>query len=116
MSIIEKLGIQKAPWTGIYFTEPIEIISTFENESVCQIGDEDEYFEEMSENRKKECFKNALLISAAPEMLEALIEDSINSYNTDCNNPMFNCNPPIKHKKVIEKATGKTWEEIKELL
>jgi hypothetical protein len=52
----------------------------------------------------------------ASEMLEALIKDSMISYYNDMDNPMFKGSPRIKNKNIIEKATGKTWEEIKELL
>ena len=55
---------------------------------------------------------NGRLIAFAPKMLEALIEDCKKSYNVDMNNPMFQGNPPIKHKELIEKVTGLSIKEV----
>lgn len=55
---------------------------------------------------------NAKLIAAAPEMLEALIEEVIHAEGFG-----FPKNPRVViMRNIIEKATGKTWEEIKALL
>jgi len=49
-------------------------------------------------------------MAAAPEMIEALID-----LYDDWKHVEYT-NPDIAIKPIIEKATGKTWEEIKELL
>jgi hypothetical protein len=55
---------------------------------------------------------NAKLISCAPEMLEALIEQVADGMMCE---ECKKCSPPCvdKHSiKLIEKATGMKWEEI----
>ena len=54
----------------------------------------------------------AQLISAAPEMLEALIEWCLSSESFGgINNPKYKIS-----KNIIEKATNRSWEEVKEVL
>jgi len=60
--------------------------------------------------------QNAKLIAAATEMLEALIDDSIQAYNLDMDNPMYQGKPPIKHKAIIEQASGWPWGSIKKVI
>lgn len=51
---------------------------------------------------------DARLIAAAPEMLEALIGVANLDESEDFYNPVV--------LRAIEKATGRTWEEVKEML
>jgi hypothetical protein len=54
--------------------------------------------------------------NAASEMLEALIEEINLYYDTFGDVDGDNCEHIQRHISVIEKATGKTWEEIKDLM
>ena len=60
------------------------------------------------EHAFSEAYCNAKLIVAAPEMLEHLIKAAI-----EIEVEGFYPEPEIK---IIEKATGRTWEEVKELI
>ena len=93
MSIIEKLGITPGPWgidkkvPGIYDAiGPAEVRGEYCSDYWIDCSDED-----------------ARLIATAPEMLEALIRSAKILEHID-------------HIKIIEKATGKTWGEVKELI
>ena len=97
MNIIEKLGITPGPWKYDKRHEFIE--SERDGQRIC-------YEASIS--------KDGALIAAAPEMLEALIED-IESYEFSPGD-MHSHYDYIRNKKIVEKATGKTWEEIKELI
>lgn len=55
------------------------------------------------------------LLDVRNEMLEALIEDAID-YETGVNEGFISIFYFERRKKIIEKATGKSWEEIKEIL
>ena len=113
MSIIEKLGITPRPWEAEEdqdrLSMPFYISHTPETGSiqyVCELGDN------CTDNDGSTEYRNAQLISAAPEMLEALIDEQLS---------MDMCGLPdlpgdIKIKSIIQKATGKSWEEIKELI
>lgn len=115
MNIIEKLGITKGPWRR---TESIGdyAVRNIEGDNIA-----------VAANVYPECVialdeADALLIAAAPEMLEALIEsimkaevlnDMINEFDSEMLEAIRK-----KDKRIIaiERATGKTWPEIKELL
>ncbi len=119
MSIIEKLGITPGPWesSGGYnkiFAKRVGGASmTEQNMNVCDIRGwgcllyhgEDKAVAEQSANEN--------IISAAPEMLEALIDisEAMEENNLDQSVSYRN-----DIKMIIEKATGKSWEEIKDLL
>ncbi len=97
-SIIEKLGITGSPWNGVHGegtgVKGHSILSRKESKRICV-------------TRKKE---DALLIAAAPELLKALIE-VLEMYESDG----F---PDVSflYDKLFQKATGKSWKQIKELL
>lgn len=103
-SIIEKLGITQGPWkieksNHSYGTEtdrigPIDCGVSYADDAWLDVSDEDE-----------------LLIAATPEMLEALIEFCI--AEEECNE---DGHAPFSLIDRIEKATGKTWKQIKELI
>lgn len=113
MSIIEKLGITPGPWTPFN----LKVRSKLSNmESI-----------ETEENRYRSYYPVVTwdteegidihttqlnVILAAPEMLEALIDDAYyhEKIYADRENEVF-----VRHVQIIEKATGKTWEEIKAL-
>ena len=96
MSIIEKLGITPGPW---HYGEHGHIVTEF-GKTVCQTH-EDKGF--IFKNEKN----NGPIIAAAPEMLEALIFHIENGSCREAHEKMIDA---------VQKATGKTWEEIKELL
>lgn len=105
MSIIDKLGITPAPW---------EIGNTNRRESNL-MG----YCDDLTGSRIADCTNeyvrpprimkesNARLIATAPEMLEALIVIGLENTNYETRHQAC--------RDLVEKATGKTWEEIKEL-
>lgn len=114
MNIIEKLGITPGPWMGGddkrkkmrsthgYLGNRYKDIFTMI--AVYSTNTESEHSgDELEANQK--------LILAAPEMLEALI-DSVEICEDffDDGEPGM---PLYEQKKIIEKATGKTWSEIK---
>jgi hypothetical protein len=116
MGIIEKLGITPGPWeaqrgqeinpeTMIYVCHPN---TECDETTVCNFDEEDD---------RENHFSNAQLIAAAPEMLEALIDLTLtieNDYYIRESDRKKDY--PLDCMKVIEKATGKSWEEIKELI
>ena len=55
-----------------------------------------------------------VVIASAPEMLEALIED-IQMYEFSPGD-MHSNSDYVRNKSIVKKATGKTWEEIKQLI
>ena len=105
MNIIEKLGITPGPWKACNPEHPMEdyfITHTFkwntkniEGTLIDSVGGK----------------ANAWLIAAAPEMLEALIETAL--YLDGEGHVVGVIELCIE---VIEEATGRAWEEIKELI
>lgn len=96
MNIIEKLGITNGPWetyNDVRHNAPFSVI----------IGKDGCGLSVNIENKK-----NSRLIASAPEMLEALI--MMGMENTSYQKRHDKC------REIAEKATGKTWKEIKELL
>jgi hypothetical protein len=108
MSILEKLKISRGQWdSGVSQIDGFDYISVSLAEdhscvtALCgHAGEVDE----------EESIANANLISQAPAMLEALIE---HMYTFEENNMTPDL---VETRKIIESATNKTWEEIKELL
>ena len=101
--IIEKLGITPGPWKLSQFKRDSYISGPTGKYSnvICQPP-------RYLENGYYPWDVNKQLIVAAPELLEALI-DSVIYYDFD--------NPDMCKKIcIIQKATGKSWEEIKALL
>lgn len=115
---IDKLGITPGPWkvSGAY------------DHIVYQEGNEDpravicESWERRSNQKAKP--ENINLIAAAPEMLEALIAewfflDKFLGSNASLIDGFWYGNMCKRQEDIqreIEKATGKSWEEVKELV
>ena len=96
MNIIKKLGITPGPWT-------------INHHDINYINDPEWFYRVCEVSLHRKYPGNICLIAAAPEMLEALIKSEIMDEKLHGGNDFDN-------QKIIEKATGKTWEEIKELL
>ena len=96
MGIIEKLGFTPGPW-GVKKIKGycIDEIIGSNDELACQLD------VPMAAKHN-----NSSLIGAAPEMFEALIDVINDRYGGFC---------PDHLLAVIEKASGKTWQETKEL-
>jgi len=114
MNIIEKLGITPGPWK-------VNDAKFAGDEVVDCSGRTSDESDIVYANCNNEQWKgNLKLIAEAPEMLEALIEATIEIMNNDINEYKWSKKDAIRRNdgyiSVIEKATGKTWEEIKELL
>lgn len=107
--MVEKLGITPGPWSLLLDRDVRNddcgpwIIEHGE-ECILEAVD---YSLEIKE-------KNAHLIAAAPEMLEALIKTTIAMDNWL--NHVEAKFPVGQILDSIKKATGKTWEEVKELI
>lgn len=121
MNIIEKLGISAGEWRFNEYDRRIEKVDKANREaSICKIY----HREPGTDNYNKRMKANAQLISSAPEMLEALIDEwkFIESYlssNTSRNDGFWYNEFLNRQNKIIvlvEKATSKTWQEIKTLL
>ena len=101
MSIIEKLGITPGPWESNRYHIQTKVLRQDYAKHICTApGDYDAKIADFT------------LIAAAPEMLEALIK-ALRLWPLGAStNEQIN----FVMKDAIEKATGRTWEEIKELL
>ncbi len=111
MNIIEKLGITPEPWEKhvLMVRSEQEDDTLLENESWLKMRrrtePERERIAMVQENDLR-------LANTAPEMLKGLIRIFDSSEN-DKRSFMLN----VRYAKLVaEKATGKTWEEIKELI
>ena len=112
--MIEKLGITPGPWevTGAYKHLIGQVGNDKANEIIAELWNR-------ITGRKPEMPGDAPLIAAAPEMLEALIETTIECMNEYSNTHVKGTDIEEVYSTeihIIEKATGKSWEEIKELL
>ena len=107
-NIIEKLGITKAPWKVIDKNQEYKLVDF---ESVHH--DENFEYPIISAMDDRVCIyeDDLRVLLTAPEMLEALIQITKELDNDG----RFN-NTVIAIGEVIQKATGKSWEEIKRLL
>ena len=95
MTLIEKLGSSVGKWQYDPRTNNLESESVYHD----QIG-------------KVWNDENGKLVAQAPEMLEALIEWCLSAEAFGGKlNPKY-----IISKKIIESATGKTWDEIKQIM
>lgn len=99
MGIIKDLGITEGPWKNSPFKIVIDENLTGE---ICNYNSDDR---EDSVNTS-----NGKLIATAPEMLEALIE-CVETFGGGTENGQT-----FWLTKIIQKATGKNWEEVKELI
>lgn len=108
--IIEKLGITPAPWRNAIGENTSYIMGrdTLTHEVVVAHSRRDPViFDETWERH----IKDFNLIATAPEMLEALI-DCV--FMVENGHPVDFIKPAMF--ELLEKATGKTWEEIKEII
>ena len=105
-NIIEKLGITPLPWYRTYWDNKDGIYKNDERSDI-QHGD--------SYNICDCVYSEAdgKLFFAAPEMLEAIIKWVLSGERTREFKDVVQTE--IDFKSIIEKATGKTWAEIKEL-
>ena len=120
--IIEKLGITPGPWIKDYGNTIGHIKSTAPHDkrytpTVCKY---DEFTQLPRTIVNSEIQANGLLIAAAPELLEheindiEVMEESLKYLPNNLNKKMH---LRIGLKMItIQKITGKSWEEIKELL
>lgn len=115
MSIAEKLGITPGPWEVVVRNDEWGI----DNYGAYAVASKEKHKGvELLYMNINGCLGNQLpnagLISSALLMFEALIED-IQSYEFSPGD-MHSHSDYIRNKKIIEKATNKSWAEIKELL
>lgn len=118
-SIIEKLGITPGPWN---------VDKNYLCDVQCKDGEISSIWRKSANGEnfnisgafleKNEAHKNAQLIAAAPEMLEALIAQMnliVNLHHMENQHIEIS---RVNHlvEDAIEKATNKSWSEIKELL
>lgn len=112
-SIIEKLGITQGPWRY----ENRWADNLFGRVVLCEGRDfgRGSLTINVSHDQERESLNaNGQLIAAAPEMLEALIE--LIDSNENGGRMYRGEDARSEGKRIIQKATGKTWEEIKEIL
>ncbi len=113
MNIIEKLGITQGPWKWVQKYDYDFLTTNGVDDSCESIIDDGSAHGEYGQTIKADS-PNALLIAAAPDMLEALI-DCLNFYEYGLRADDPRQQSFLKAIESVEKATGKTWEEIKEL-
>lgn len=130
MSIIEKLGITPGPWGhsdgyGKVYAKRIGGVGmTKQIMTVCDIRGWGVLSYNGEEKATAEQRSNETLISAAPDMLEALIRTAFILETSEAINDViwFEDDSPVHETlwercvNIIEKATDKTWEEVKELI
>jgi hypothetical protein len=105
--MIEKLGITPGPWEWNGF-------AGIHGSDVECTRCANVYVEGEIELSQEEADANARLISAAPEMLEALIENMMDWERTvGDENKLEDMRRTLD---AIEKATGRTWQEVKEVI
>ena len=102
-SLLKKLQITQGPWEAEYIEDDEHRINA--TRPTGQIGT-------IAECYSKE---NSLVFAAAPEMLEALIEIANTNYQYYMSGEI-DFEDMENEVKIIEKATNKSWEEIKELI
>ncbi len=107
MNIIEKLGISKGPWKLTDSKYDDNRVVDSDNETVCAYS---YVFPECSIPIDDEDMR---LISTAPEMLDNLISMILYYESLGWGSNEVNMNI---WKYLAEKATGRTWQEIKDLL
>ena len=133
MSIIEKLGITPDKWEMMLCSSKEWAVRSkggilFKFWKPTKFTDQFERYE----SEINESFNNARLVTCAPEMLDWMIRDLIiqdimagvlpnglrekteEKFGKEVADWIEVMKP--KQKEVIEKATGKSWEEIKQLL
>jgi hypothetical protein len=112
VSILEKLGITKGLWD--YKKSPKSKAITDGRDWPWVVGYKgDEYDGDLAIVQTENAEANARLIAQAPAMLEALIE--LIDASDNGGHPYRGRTARINAKAYVSMATGKTWEEIKEM-
>lgn len=100
--MIEKLGVTKWPWNARI--SKYGWMVTADECLICAAKKEQHVLKQTHDRQDKD----ARLIAAAPEMLEALV--IMGMENTNYEKRHQNC------RDIVEKVTGRTWAEVKQLL
>lgn len=127
-SIVEKLGITPGPWEASTFCEldnsyHVGTISEHSNKSGIKFKNNkscDVLICDVWSIKNEEDRANAKLIASAPKMLEALIsqnsriEKNVDFVLTKSDGLLSDIF--FENCETIKKITGKTWEEVKEII
>ena len=116
---LSKLGISKGPWKW-GGNEDCDLLKDMEGETVMDDGSA---YGEYSQTIKPDS-PNGKVIALAPEMLKVLLDEYtfletyLGTWADGIDNVAYGrfLNRQVIIAQTIEKATGKTWEEVKEII
>ena len=109
MNLLEKLGITAGPWYWKY--DHCSIVNCANNEPLTAFVNGSVY-----RNNLREDINTARFVAQAPAMLEALIGYCVNFESNKGMNRVLPRAWYDLYTDIIESATGKPWDEIKELI